>query len=255
MKKLRIIIIDDEPSAIDRLVGMLKRYEKVQVIGTFTEASKAIELAKEADLILLDIEMPNINGLEFAKQVRTNAEIIFTTAFEKYALESYKLGVMSYLLKPVSELELTQAIERVYKIKFSQSFSPTAEDKIVNAAFEMVAVKTLTHTYLIKHSEILYGRAYDGKVILKTLNGNIISNIIVNESFEGLLGRLTNPIFIKTHKSYFVNKLFVDRIDRSRIYLRGCKDPSDIVKVSRDQEDNVHDQLGVNTAKQKSSSK
>ena len=255
MKKLKTIIIDDEPIAIDRLVDMLKGNNKVQVIGTFTDASKAIELAKEADLILLDIIMPKIGGIEFAKDVRTNAEIIFTTAHEEYTKESYRLGVMSYLLKPFSELQLTQAIDRVYKIKFSQSFPLPSEDTIVNPAFEMVAVKTLTHTYLIKHSEILYGRAHDGKVILKTLNGNIIGNIIVNESFEGLLGRLPNSIFIKTHKSYFVNKLFVDRIDRSSIYLRGCKDPSDIVKVSRDQEDNVHDQLGVNTAKQKSSSK
>lgn len=240
MKKLKTIIIDDEPSAIDRLADMLKRNDKVQVIGTFTESVKGVELAKDADLILLDIMMPHFDGIQFAQNIRTNAEIIFVTGDVKRSIESLgAIGVITYILKPVNELNLAEAIDRVYRIKFSQSFPPPSEDTIVNPAFEMVAVKTLTHTYLIKYSEILYGRAHKGNVMLKTVNGNII----VKKTLEGLLEKLSNPIFIRTHNQSFVNKLFIDKVDDINIYLRDCKDSSDILEISRGYKESFWRQL------------
>jgi two-component system, LytTR family, response regulator len=238
MNLLKAIIIDDEPTAIDKLLSLLKDNDKINIVGTFTEAKKATELAKDVDLIFLDIHMPNINGIDFAKKVKTKAEIIFTTAHSQYTLDSYDLGAIGYLLKPIDELKLTDLINKVFSIVFTQkneSFSKV-NFEIPN---EMIVVNDGAYRTIIKHDEILYGKAYNGKVIIKINN----DNITINETLNGLLSRLPSSTFIRTHNSSFVNKNFVLKVDRNQIYLRGCKETADIIDLSRSQEKEFWDKI------------
>lgn len=111
---MKCIIIDDEPLAREELSEELNGFESIEIIGSFGNATKALDFTKNnhVDLVFLDIEMPTINGLELAKQLSTNTLFIFTTAYPQFAIDGYELDAIDYLLKPISQERLKKAINK-----------------------------------------------------------------------------------------------------------------------------------------------
>lgn len=133
MKPIKCIIIDDEPIAIEYLREYVNTIPELLLTGTYQNAKEALPLIQnqEVDLIFIDIEMPEISGLEFVKTLETAPAIIFTTAYPQYAVEGFNLNAVDYLLKPIGLERFKQAIQKVHKEISIQAGLQPIENKFI----------------------------------------------------------------------------------------------------------------------------
>ena len=115
---MKAIIVDDEPNAIQLLSSYLSQFSRIELVGSFRNGIKALEFIQEnkPDLIFLDINMPHINGISLAKIIDKSCKIIFTTAHSEHAVESYDIGSVDYLLKPISLERFTKAMGKILQL-------------------------------------------------------------------------------------------------------------------------------------------
>ena len=204
---MKAIIIDDEKRARVSLSLLLQEYcpevELVAECENLPEGVKAIRKFNP-DLVLLDIEMPGHSGLElvdFFDEKEINFSIIFTTAYNEYAIQAFKLSALDYLLKPIIPEELINAISRMERQK-SLQFKVLAEN-IQNEFFEKIAVPSGNTLILIKISDIVYikGEGSYSEIYMQDKSKHMVSRNLKN--FEEIL--LKDKRFLRTHKSYIVN--------------------------------------------------
>lgn len=204
---MKAIIIDDEKRARVSLSLLLQEYcpevELVAECENLPEGVKAIRKFNP-DLVLLDIEMPGHSGLElvdFFDEKEINFSIIFTTAYNEYAIQAFKLSALDYLLKPIIPEELINAISRMERQK-SLQFKALAEN-IQNEFFEKIAVPSGNTLILIKISDIIYikGEGSYSEIYMQDKSKHMVSRNLKN--FEEIL--LKDKRFLRTHKSYIVN--------------------------------------------------
>ena len=204
---MKAIIIDDEKRARVSLSLLLQEYcpevELVAECENLPEGVKAIRKFNP-DLVLLDIEMPGHSGLElvdFFDEKEINFSIIFTTAYNEYAIQAFKLSALDYLLKPIIPEELINAISRMERQK-SLQFKALAEN-IQNEFFEKIAVPSGNTLILIKISDIVYikGEGSYSEIYMQDKSKHMVSRNLKN--FEEIL--LKDKRFLRTHKSYIVN--------------------------------------------------
>lgn len=204
---MKAIIIDDEKRARVSLSLLLAEYcpeiELVAECENLPEGVKAIR-KHQPDLVLLDIEMPGHSGLElvdFFDEKEINFAIIFTTAYNEYAIQAFKLSALDYLLKPIVPEELINAIARLERQKGIQ-FKALAEN-IQNESFEKIAVPSGSSLLLLKLSEIIYikGEGSYSEIFMQDKTKHMVSRNLKN--FEEILQK--DKRFLRTHKSYIVN--------------------------------------------------
>lgn len=204
---MKAIIIDDEKRARISLQLLLEEYcPEVTLVAqceNLPEGVKAIH-KHQPDLVLLDIEMPGHSGLElldFFNENEITFSIIFTTAYNEFALQAFKLSAIDYLLKPIVPEELANAIQRLQKQK-EQQFKALAEN-IKTDSFEKIAVPSGNSFILLKIADIVYikGEGSYSEIFLKDESKHLISRNLKN--FEEILGK--DKRFLRPHKSYLVN--------------------------------------------------
>lgn len=204
---MKAILIDDEKRARVSLSLLLAEYcpeiELVAECENLPEGVKAIRKFNP-DLVLLDIEMPGHSGLElvdFFDEKEINFSIIFTTAYNEYAIQAFKLSALDYLLKPIVPEELISAIARLERQKGIQ-FKALAEN-IRNESFEKIAVPSGSTLFLLKLSEIIYikGEGSYSEIFMHDKTKHMVSRNLKN--FEEILQK--DKRFLRTHKSYIVN--------------------------------------------------
>ena len=208
MKILQCCVIDDEPLA----AGLIKEYidrtpflECEGVYGSAQEAIKAV-LSQEIDLIFLDIQMPQLNGLEFARIVPDRTKIVFTTAYDRYAVEGFKVNAVDYLLKPVSYNEFLSAATKVMK----QFEAPEGSD-----TSDYIMVKSDYKLHQIPVKDILYVEGVRDYV--KIYLDSEAPSILTLMSIKNLENALPKSSFMRVHRSYIVNMSKVRLIERNRI--------------------------------------
>jgi len=211
--KLRTIALDDEPLALKLVTGYIRKTSFLELVGEFDNPLDAIDFLSEdlVDLIILDIQMPDLSGIEFTKVLQDPPKIILTTAFEKYAVEGFKLNAVDYLLKPFSYQEFLAAVQKAKKqIDLEQAALPS-----LNANNQFLFLKSEYKIRRIKFDEILYieGLKDYVKVYLETEAKPIMS---IN-SVKSLEQKLPADRFMRVHRSYIVNLDKIDLIERSRI--------------------------------------
>ncbi|NCP84169.1 MAG: response regulator transcription factor [Bacteroidetes bacterium] len=189
---MRAIIVDDEPKAIELLKSYLDHFNSIELIATFRNGLKAFEfLSKEPiDLILLDINMPHISGISLSKMLPDTIKVIFTTAYSEYAVESYEIQAVDYLVKPISLERFTKSISRVLSTK-SQTTEKENQFLLVKSGFE---------TFRLESNSILYLEKDGNYMIYQCVNQKILARETIHEAFEKLPEN-----FIQTHKSFIVN--------------------------------------------------
>jgi len=207
------IAIDDEPLALQLVTGYIEKTPGLKLIGKFDNPLDAAEFLADTtvDLIFVDIQMPDLSGIEFTRLLEKGPKVIFTTAFEKYALEGYKLEIVDYLLKPFSYDEFLTAFQKVQKI-----FRLEQQAVIkVEANNEFLFLKSDYKIKRLNFNDILYIEGLKDYVKVFTLNSP--KPILSLTSLKLLESKLPEEKFMRVHRSFIVNLEKIDTIERSRI--------------------------------------
>ncbi len=211
---IRTIAIDDEPLALKLVSGYAKKTPFLELISSFDNPLDAMEFLNEnpVDLIFLDIQMPDLTGIEFTRILDTRPKIIFTTAYEKYALEGFKLEAVDYLLKPFSYEEFLKAAKKAEKLIRLEKAEQHEE---IEANSEFLFLKSEYKIRRINFNEITYieGLKDYVKVYLQKEPKPILS---IN-TLKSLEAKLPDLKFMRVHRSFIVNLEKIDTIERSRI--------------------------------------
>lgn len=207
------IAIDDEPLALELVSGYIGKTPGLKLAGKFDNPLEAAEFLSEngVDLIFLDIRMPDLSGVEFARIMEKGPKIIFTTAYEKYALEGYKLDAVDYLMKPFSYEEFLVAVSKARKlISLEQQAAANIESDN-----QFLFLKSDYKIRRINFNDILYIEGL--KDYIKVYTSNNPRPVLSLTSLKLLESRLPPERFMRVHRSFIVNLGKIDTIERSRI--------------------------------------
>ena len=207
---LSCILIDDEPLALNLLKGYVESTPFLKLVAACTNAISAFEiLEKESvDLIFTDIQMPNLSGMEFSKMIlNKNTKVIFTTAFEEFALESYKVNAIDYLVKPISYSEFFTAANKA-KQQILQNTNQVPID-------DYIFVKSDYKLMKIDLKDLIYVEGL--KDYLKFYTVHSEKPILTLKSMKSLEEELSKKQFMRVHRSFMVNLKKITTIERNRI--------------------------------------
>jgi two-component system, LytTR family, response regulator len=208
---LQCLIVDDEPLALDLLEGYVSKTPWLALAGKCSSAFEAIELIEKekVDLIFLDIQMPGLSGLELSQTLQNGPRIIFTTAFEQYALDGFKVEALDYLLKPISYPEFLTAANK------AKRWFELVERKAVQPAHSSIFVKADYKIVQVELSAILYIEGL--KDYVKIYRDGIEKPIVTLMSMKSLEENLPESNFMRVHRSFIVNLEKISTIERNRI--------------------------------------
>ena len=213
---MNCIIIDDEPLAREEMQSLIQEVSALEIIGKFSNAITALEFLKthKPDLIFLDIEMPMVNGIAFAEQLPEQTLLIFTTAYAQYALKSYELDAVDYLLKPIEKNRLKKAIDKAVtyqKLLSEETVKTTIEANTDNFLF----IKSDRRFYKINFNEIKFIEGLKDYVVLYTDSQKLITAM----NLKTIHQKIPADIFLRVSKSYVVNKNHINSFDSHTIYI------------------------------------
>jgi DNA-binding LytR/AlgR family response regulator len=200
--KTQCLIVDDEPLAIEVIATHLKNFSELVIAGSCRNAVEAFEFIKKnkIDLVFLDIQMPEINGLSFVKSLKHPPKIIFTTAYRDYAIDGFDLNVLDYLLKPISLERFIQAIDKYYA-SFPVASTNTPDILFTSESTRpSIFVKTERKMVRIFLDEIYFIESLKEYVIIYTKDKKVITKTAI--SF--LESTLPGEQFVRIHRSYIV---------------------------------------------------
>lgn len=206
---INTIIVDDEPLALDVLETYLEKIPELNLVARCNNAFEANEALKqyEVDLMFLDIQMPQLTGIDFIKTLTEAPLVIFTTAYSNYAIEGFELNATDYLLKPISlERFLKAANKAIEQIELKRK--ENASDVKFGDADDFIFVKADKKYVKVKYSEVLYIEGLKDYVIIRTEKGRVITL----QTMKSLEVKLPQKIFKRIHRSYIVNLNKVEAI-------------------------------------------
>nr|WP_315251297.1 LytTR family DNA-binding domain-containing protein [uncultured Flavobacterium sp.] len=213
---MNCIIVDDEPLARIEMEALIKEVSEITISGKFANAPSALKFLEnnEVDLIFLDIEMPMVSGLEFAAQLPKNTLIIFTTAYPQYALKSYELDAIDYLLKPIEKSRLEKAIDKA-KL-YGKLLSEETEKNIIESnTADFLIIKSDRRFHKINFADIKYIEGLKDYVVIFTDNQKLITAM----NLKTIHQKIPEHIFLRVSKSYVVNINCINSFDNHTIYV------------------------------------
>lgn len=205
--KLKCIIVDDEPLAADLLKSYALQTPTLELEGTYNSAIDALQIINrgDIDLIFLDINMPKINGLEFSKTLPATIKIIFTTAYDQYAIEGFKVNALDYLLKPISYTDFLQATNRALEW-FKRVQNPSSETIFVKSGYRIEKLDYDQILYIENQKDYVKFYLEDQKEPVSSLM-----------SIQDLAEKLPNHTFMRVHRSFIVNLNKIRTVERNCI--------------------------------------
>jgi two-component system, LytTR family, response regulator len=222
--KFNAIIVDDERLARKELISMLKEYPDINISGEAGSVDSALDVIKETkpDVIFLDIQMPGSSGFTLLDKINPNTKIIFVTAFDEYAIRTFEVNALDYLLKPVNPLRLKSTIERLYhngsnKQIISRKFA--YEDSIfllINSQMRFIKINSITSINASgDYTEILTSGSIKG---------------LTSKTMREWETRLPESHFIRIHRATIINLNYVQKIEEwfsnsYYVYLKGIEQP------------------------------
>jgi two-component system LytT family response regulator len=227
MTKLKCIAVDDEPLALDIIEDYVSKVPFLELVKRTENAIEALQLVQAGgiDLVFLDIQMPELTGIQFLKIANNKASYILTTAYSQYALESYDLNVSDYLLKPIAFDRFYKAVEKVHNSMKSVEPVPVAQPIPVSAPFsasnhnvqDFIFVKTEHKIQKIQLDDILYIEGLKDYISIFTK----AERVITLQNMKKMEETLPKGQFVRVHKSYIISLDKIESIERSRISING----------------------------------
>lgn len=220
---MRCLVVDDEQLAVDVIARYIEMLDSLVLTATFTNAVAAVDFLSRhsIDLLFLDINMPDLNGLQVLNSLEHKPMVIFTTAYSEYAVQSYDHNAVDYLLKPITLDRFIKAVNKARdqrKSQTSQSITQATTSQIEPA---MLHIKSGNSTHFISEKDISHIEGAGNYVTLFTGTEKIMSLISMNKMEEML-----NPQhFVRIHKSYIVSISQIKRLDRSMVLVGSTELP------------------------------
>ena len=212
---MKIIIVDDEPKAIELLSGYAARFTDLKVAATFRNGLKALEFLNKnpVDIVLLDINMPHLNGMSLSRMLPPDVKVIFTTAYAEYAVESYEVNAAGYLLKPITFERFAQAVSKLLAAKPAGAAS-------VSQPEEVLYLKSGARTHRLAAGVIDYLEKDGNYLCYHAGNETILIRQTIAEALEMLPGS-----FVQVHRSFIVPLGKIEYLDTARLKAGGRKIP------------------------------
>jgi two-component system, LytTR family, response regulator len=230
---MNVLIVDDEQLARKGLKEYIEEINFLHLIAEAENPVQAMEVLQieNIDLLLCDIQMPLLDGIQFVKQLKKPPLIIFTTAYPNYALQGYELDVVDYLLKPISFERFFKAVTKANELHQLKKTTVTNESIIIKSAENNFCfIKTDKGFIKIMYHDILYIEAMHNYVVFNTATGKQISYLKLSNAEESLPAEL----FIKIHKSYIINTTHIQKITGDSVWLNNTELP-----ISRSSKDDL----------------
>ena len=202
---MNCIIVDDEPLAREAMKLLIEESNNLQLIGSFNSVSTASDFMEQhvTDLVFLDIQMPGITGIEFARTISKKTLVIFTTAYTEYALDSYEVDAIDYLIKPVEAERFQKAVDKAlsyHSLLLKKDFFVKAERRYFKVNF----------------SDILFIEGLKDYVIIQLSDQRIITRM----SLKAIFDLLPKSTFLRVNKSYIVNTGHIESFDNNDIFIK-----------------------------------
>ncbi len=212
---IRCVVVDDEPLAVKLLGDYVAKTEGLKLVLKTTHALEALYAVQEgkADLLFLDVQMPELTGMQFIKIIRNACGVILTTAYNEYAVQSYEHDVIDYLLKPVTFERFTAAVQKAQKrLQQANLAAPPATEPA-----DHIFVKTEYRIQRLDFDNILFIEAMRDYIAFHSPVGKVLSL----DSMKRMEDLLPLSQFIRIHKSYIINKSKLDFIERGKLVIAG----------------------------------
>ena len=214
-RKYNVLIVDDEFLARKLLTEYVSKVDFLNLVDTCPDATKAMEVlnTEQIDILLLDIQMPDISGMEMLRLMNNKPVVILTTAYSEFAVDAFALGVVDYLLKPFDYIRFMQAINKAVNSTVSEIQSETSNDYIM--------VKADYKLYKVNFDDLLFIEGQHEYVTFHTKTKRITALY----SLRNLEDTLPKDKFVRTHKSFIVSIKNIEDIDKTNVTVSGNKIP------------------------------
>ena len=219
---LKCIAIDDEPLALRQIESYIRKIPYLELTASCNNALEAQQFlaGQHADLIFVDINMPDLSGVEFVRSLVERPMVIFTTAYSEYAVEGFKLDAVDYLLKPFSFADFSRSAGKansLYELRHNQRAGvPEATPEALPKDKEYISVKADYKVSLVKISDIVYLESEGEYVRMHLADGTTITTLFRLKNMEAAL---PSDMFMRVHRSYIVNLRCIKGYVRGRVFL------------------------------------
>jgi len=212
---MKCIIVDDEPLAREAVELLIKEDNRLKLTGNFNSAKSASLFMEDnnVDLIFLDIQMPHINGIEFARTISKNTLVIFTTAYSEYALDSYEVEAIDYLIKPIESERFKKAVDKA--LIYHSLLVDAEKENIEEGEEDYIFVKSERKYFKVYFNDILFVEGLKDYVIIQTENKKIITKMFLSTVNE----LLPEKMFFRINKSYIVNLRRIESFDNNDVFI------------------------------------
>ena len=213
---MNCIIVDDEPLAREAIEMLIDQTNDLDLIGSFNSPDSATKILANTivDLIFLDIQMPGINGIEFAKTIPAETFVIFTTAFSEFAADSYEVNAIDYLIKPVKLERFQKAVDKA-QTYFKLFKADYTNNSIENSTDDYFFVKADRKIFKIYFNDIHFIAGLKDYVVMHTENQKVITAMNIKTIHE----KLPKDMFVRVSKSYIINAKKIDSVDNNTVYI------------------------------------
>ncbi len=243
----RAIIIEDEKLARDLVKNYLLTHNDIELIGEFSDGFSGLKAINELnpDLVFLDVQMPKLTGLELIELVEDAPQIIFTTAYDEFAIKAFDLNAVDYLLKPFSQERFDKALAKVSQKENNNSLESISQLKThvsENTSIDRVVVKSNNNIHVIPLNEIVYIESEDDYVMIHTATAKHLKH----QTMKFYEEHLDASKFIRIHRSYIVNISEIKKIEKFGKDTYQVMLKSDVsLKVSRSRYQELKSILGI----------
>jgi len=233
MSKTKVVIVDDEPLAREIIKGYLSTRDDIDLIGECENGFECIKLlaTESVDLLFLDIQMPKIDGFEMLEVLEQRPEIIFSTAFDQYAIQAFEKNAIDYILKPYSKERFDSALDKAISRINSKQPNPYYQSEQANKTIERIIVRSGSKIILIPVTEIFYFESNDDYVLIHTKNGRFIKD----QTMKFFETNLPKKNFIRVHRGFIANINAIKSIEAySKDSYMALMENNEKIKISPD---------------------
>lgn len=213
---MNCIIIDDEPLAREAIEMLIHQRDDLDLTGSFNspESAQSFIATHPVELIFLDIQMPGINGIEFARTIPRETFVIFTTAYAEFATDSYEVDAVDYLIKPVKPARFQKAVDKAqtYSRLFKADWSGNNIEQVADDFFFVKADRRILKIYF---KNILFIQGLKDYVVMHTENQKVITAMNIKTIHD----HLPKDLFVRVSKSYIINVKHMDAVDNNTVYI------------------------------------